>query len=86
MMLEQYKNKFPLSNDKLTQKGAIPLKKSQGGGSTPRFAGISLQTQDWTDAVNHPEWQRDDRIIWGPDRCFIAYSTFRFSVKKNGAS
>ncbi|KAH7409667.1 galactose mutarotase-like domain-containing protein [Cadophora sp. MPI-SDFR-AT-0126] len=62
--------------------GSIPLKKKQGNGTYPMFAGISLQAQDWTDAINHPEWQRDDKIIWGPDRCFIAYSTFKFSVQK----
>ncbi|KAL2071879.1 hypothetical protein VTL71DRAFT_13114 [Oculimacula yallundae] len=66
--------------------GSVPMKKKQGLGSYSKFAGISLQTQDWTDAINHPEWQRDEKIIWGPDRCFIAYSTFRFSVKNKGVA
>jgi len=39
--------------------------------------------QDWTDAVNHPEWQRNEKVIWGTDRLYVTYSTYRFSVKKS---
>jgi hypothetical protein len=59
----------------------IPLKKKQGNGTYSNLAGISLQCQDWTDAINHPEWQRGHKIIWGPDRILFTYSSFRFTVK-----
>lgn len=70
--------------------GEIPLKKSQveegsqgGRVPVPRHAAVSLQMQDWTDAINHPEWQREDRVIWGTDRLYTMYSTYKFSVKRD---
>jgi aldose 1-epimerase len=50
-------------------------------GPVPQFAGISLQMQDWQDAINHPEWQRESKIIWGTNRIYTTYSTYKFSVK-----
>lgn len=46
----------------------------------PHHAAISLQMQDWTDAVNHPEWQRDSKIFWGTHQLYTTYSTYAFSV------
>jgi aldose 1-epimerase len=68
--------------------GEIPLKNSHVGSSgehvpVPRHAAVSLQMQDWTDAINHPEWQREDRVIWGTDRLYTMYSTYKFSVRKD---
>ena len=65
--------------------GAVGLKKTQGEGVVPPQGAISLQMQDWTDAINHPEWQRDDRVFWNPDRLYTMYSTYKFSVNREGA-
>ncbi|KAH7310215.1 putative aldose 1-epimerase family protein [Rhexocercosporidium sp. MPI-PUGE-AT-0058] len=62
--------------------GTMQLKKGQGGTDVPQYAAVSLQMQDWTDAVNHPEWQRDDKIFWGTDRLYVTYSTYKFSVNQ----
>lgn len=64
--------------------GAAPnytLKESQGGGKAKRNAAVSLQMQDWPDALNHPEWQRDDHILFGPDGLMTSFSSFKFSVR-----
>ncbi|KAM3426612.1 hypothetical protein NHJ13734_009359 [Beauveria thailandica] len=63
--------------------GQVQRKKSQGEGSVPPQAAISIQMQDWTDAINHPEWQREDKVIWGPDRLYTMYSTYKFSVTRD---
>jgi aldose 1-epimerase len=26
-----------------------------------------MEVQDWIDAINHPEWQRESRTIFGPN-------------------
>ncbi|KAI9783830.1 MAG: hypothetical protein M1839_003166 [Geoglossum umbratile] len=61
--------------------GAITLKQGQGETEAPQYAGVSLQMQDWTDAINRPEWQRGRKIFWAPDRIYTSYSKFKFSVK-----
>lgn len=68
--------------------GETSLKKSQMDSDSqervpvPRHAAVSLQMQDWTDAINHPEWQREDRVIWGTDRLYTMYATYKFSVDR----
>lgn len=63
----------------------LMLKPSQGGRRVRKNAAISMQMQDWPDALNHPEWQRDDHILWGPDRLMTTFSKFRFSVQRNSS-
>jgi aldose 1-epimerase len=50
--------------------GTIPIKSTQGaeGGSglVPKYGCIVMEVQDWIDAINHPEWMREDRQIFGP--------------------
>ncbi|KAK5132878.1 hypothetical protein LTR08_008398 [Meristemomyces frigidus] len=58
----------------------LTLKGRQGGGAVMKNAAISMQMQDWPNALNHPEWQRDDHILWGPDRLMTTFSKFKFSV------
>ena len=60
--------------------GRIPLKETQGDIDAPQYAAISLGMRDWTDAVNHPEWQRGHKILWGPDRLYTTFSRYKFSV------
>lgn len=66
--------------------GAVPFKETQGGGEVPRHAAVSLQMQDWEDAVNHPEWQRDERIHWDTDELYVTYSRYRFHVDRDSSS
>jgi len=62
--------------------GSIKLKKGQGKTDVPQYAAVSLQMQDWTDAINHPEWQRDSKIFWGTDQLYVTNSKFKFSVEQ----
>lgn len=64
--------------------GIVSLKKTQQAGkpAVGKHAAISLQMQEWTDAVNHPEWQREDRVFWGSDRLYTMSASYKFSVKR----
>jgi aldose 1-epimerase len=59
----------------------LTLKCKQGGGKVQKNAAISMQMMDWPDALNHPEWQRDNHVLWGPDRLMTTFSKFKFSVE-----
>jgi aldose 1-epimerase len=63
--------------------GSIKLKQGQGKGNVPQYAAVSLQMQDWMDAVNHPEWQRDSKIFWDTDQLYVTHSKYKFSVEQN---
>lgn len=32
----------------------------------PKYGCIVMEVQDWIDAINHPEWMREDKQIFGP--------------------
>jgi aldose 1-epimerase len=53
------------------QDGTLPIKSTQGaeGGSrfVPKYGCVVMEVQDWIDAINQPEWQREKRQIFGPD-------------------
>ncbi|KAJ5087473.1 aldose 1-epimerase family protein [Penicillium angulare] len=57
----------------------LGLKKGQGSGRVSQHAAISLQMQDWPDAVHHPEW-RHRKTIWGMDGLYTRFATYKFSV------
>ncbi|KAK9439894.1 Glycoside hydrolase-type carbohydrate-binding, subgroup [Metarhizium brunneum] len=59
----------------------LALKAAQGGAKVGKNAAISMQMMDWPDALHHPEWQRESRILYGPDRMMTSVSKFKFSVK-----
>ncbi|KAI1085700.1 putative aldose 1-epimerase family protein [Whalleya microplaca] len=59
--------------------GNLSLKKDQGGGEVRPHSAISLEMQDWPDAVNHPEW-RDRKTMWGMDGLYTSFATYKFSV------
>ncbi|CZT43741.1 related to aldose 1-epimerase [Rhynchosporium secalis] len=48
-----------------------PLKKSQGGpasnGFVQRNGCVAVEPHDWIDGINHPEWNRMDKQIFGPN-------------------
>ncbi|KAL4934728.1 putative aldose 1-epimerase family protein [Aspergillus undulatus] len=58
----------------------VTVKQAQGTGTVPRFGAISMEMQDLADAINNPEWQRAGRTVWGMDRLYTAFSSFKFTV------
>ncbi|KAF2757702.1 galactose mutarotase-like protein [Pseudovirgaria hyperparasitica] len=65
----------------------IPLKKTQGftDGSQPRwvqdYACVVMEVEDWIDAINQPEWQRDAKNIFGPgDPAYTLEAVYKFTV------
>ncbi|KAM0321215.1 hypothetical protein ACHAPQ_009579 [Fusarium lateritium] len=60
----------------------LMLKKTQGEGIVPQHGAISFEMQDWPDGLNHPEWRREGKTIWGMDGLYTAFSSYRFAVDK----
>ncbi|KAH9862625.1 hypothetical protein IAQ61_010043 [Plenodomus lingam] len=52
------------------QDGTIPLKSTQGlegrSAVVPKNGCVVMEVQDWIDAINQPEWQREKKQIFGP--------------------
>ncbi|KAI7278200.1 hypothetical protein KC367_g9268, partial [Hortaea werneckii] len=56
----------------------LPLKSTQGFFSspddsgprrprtTPKYGCVVIEVEDWIDGINHPEWGRQGRQIFGP--------------------
>lgn len=61
---------------------SVRLKKDHGGQLAPELAAVSMEMQNWPDAMNHPEWQREESTIWGTERLYTTYSRFKFSVSQ----
>ncbi|QDS67760.1 hypothetical protein FKW77_006309 [Venturia effusa] len=72
------------------QNGSLALKQTQGffnDASRPRvvekYGCVVMEVEDWIDAINQPEWQRDSEQIFGPDDDpYSLEATYQFSVKK----
>jgi aldose 1-epimerase len=58
----------------------VRLKKQQGQGQVPNLGALSMEMLNWPDAINHPEWQRKESTIWGPEALYTTFSSFKFSV------
>ena len=76
------------------QNGTLTLKETQGlfnETDRPRVVEkngcIVMEVEDWIDAINQPEWQREKRNIFGPgDAPYVLEATYSFSLnqpKKN---
>jgi aldose 1-epimerase len=73
------------------QNGTLTLKETQGLFNVtdrPRTVQqngcIVMEVEDWVDAINQPEWQREKRNIFGPgDGPYVLEATYSFSL--NGA-
>ncbi|MDI1487465.1 MAG: hypothetical protein OHK93_006735 [Ramalina farinacea] len=70
-----------------TLKGTIPVKQSQqhsSNGSTvyvPQFGCIVIETQQWIDGINHPEWGQDQYQIYTVDsEPAVVFAQFDFSI------
>jgi aldose 1-epimerase len=47
----------------------------------PQYGCIVMEVEDWIDAINQPEWQRDSRQIFGPgDGPYVLEATYNFSL------
>lgn len=69
------------------QAGTLPLKKTQGVAGrknvVEKYGCVVFEVQDWIDGINHPEWGRLDRQIYGPDTgAYELGAKYVFSVDK----
>ncbi|EUC35197.1 hypothetical protein COCCADRAFT_91505 [Bipolaris zeicola 26-R-13] len=69
------------------QDGTLPIKSTQGaeGGSrfVPKYGCVVMEVQDWIDAINQPEWQREKYQIFGPDSApYTLEAAYVFSTTK----
>ena len=70
------------------QNGTIPVKPSQvqrnngtGAKFVNKFGCIVIETQDWIDGINQPEWGRNDWQIFSSDTGpAVNYATYDFSI------
>jgi len=70
------------------QNGSVALKSTQGlfdvpdrPRTIPQYGCMVLEVQDWIDAINHPEWGREKKQIFGPgDDPYVLQASYRFSV------
>lgn len=72
------------------QNGTLTLKETQGlfnETDRPRTVQqngcIVMEVEDWIDAINQPEWQREKRNIFGPgDAPYVLEATYSFSLNR----
>ncbi|KAG6359812.1 hypothetical protein INS49_010865 [Diaporthe citri] len=70
------------------QNGSMALKSTQGilddpdfPRTIPKYGCVVMEVEDWIDAINQPEWQRDKKNIFGPgDDPYVLQASYRFSV------
>ncbi len=70
------------------QNGTVTLKETQGLFNVtdrPRvieqYGCLVLEVQDWIDAINHPEWGRDSKQIFGPeDGPYVLRAKYEFGL------
>lgn len=74
--------------------GSFALKETQGlrdnpdfPRTIPQYGCIVLEPQDWIDAINHPEWMREKKQIYGPgDEPYLWQASFTFSINSTKTS
>lgn len=70
------------------ENGTIAAKESQQHNGTygtfyGKYGCLVIETQDWIDAINYPQWGRDMWQIFSPtSEPYVSYSKFQFSIKK----
>ncbi|KAJ5735318.1 uncharacterized protein N7483_000443 [Penicillium malachiteum] len=74
------------------QNGTIPTKASQakrnleqdgsaGAGYVNKYGCIVIETEDWIDGINQPQWGRDEYQIFGPDDApAVNWATYQFGT------
>lgn len=80
------------------QDGSFPLKSTQGvhgnaaatprgedkksPGTVPKYGCVVLEVQDWIDGINHPEWGRLGKQVFGPGGDpYVLQVSHRFTVE-----
>ncbi len=72
--------------DNIAQKYQIPVKKSQqhstkGNVTVPQYGCVVIETQQWIDGINHPEWGQDQYQIYTVDsEPAIVFAQYDFSI------
>ncbi|KAK1761409.1 galactose mutarotase-like domain-containing protein [Echria macrotheca] len=70
------------------QDGTMALKKSQGLFDNPKFPRtipkygcFVMEVEDWIDAINQPQWQREKKHIFSPGGDpYVLQASYRFSI------
>lgn len=70
------------------QNGSMALKSTQGilddpdfPRTIPKYGCVVMEVEDYIDAINQPEWQREKKQIFGPgDDPYVLQASYRFSV------
>lgn len=70
------------------QNGTVTLKETQGLFNVtdrpriiPQYGCIVMEVEDWIDAINHPEWNRGSKQIFGPDDGpYVLRASYRFGL------
>ncbi|KAK3209977.1 hypothetical protein GRF29_44g1287239 [Pseudopithomyces chartarum] len=65
--------------------GLLALKSTQGLEGRPSvvedYGCVVMEVEDWIDGINHPEWQREKKQIFGPgDEPYVLEAKYVFSV------
>ncbi|KAF2651021.1 galactose mutarotase-like protein [Lophiostoma macrostomum CBS 122681] len=65
--------------------GVTPIKSTQGlegrENVVQQYGCIVMEVEDWIDAINQPEWQRNNKQIYGPeDPPYVLEAAYVFSV------
>ncbi|KAI5797800.1 galactose mutarotase-like domain-containing protein [Geopyxis carbonaria] len=68
------------------QSGTAPIKKTQGRKGGPRTVVnggcVVLEVEDWIDAINHPEWMREKKQVFGPGETYKLTARYEFDTVK----
>jgi len=70
------------------QNGTVTLKETQGLFNVtdrprviPQYGCIVMEVEDWIDAINHPEWGRQSKQIFGPDDGpYVLRASYQFGL------
>lgn len=65
------------------QNGTVPLKAAHSAvvDKVPKYGCIVIETQQWIDGINHPEWGQDQYQIYSPEtEPAVVFATYDFSV------
>ena len=65
--------------------GTVPVKESQrhggGGGFVEKYGCVVIETQQWIDGVNHPEWGQLGRQVFSPETGpVVVWAEYAFST------
>ncbi|KAI0006997.1 galactose mutarotase-like protein [Xylariaceae sp. FL0662B] len=77
-----------------SQNATMPLKTTQGLADNPKFPRtipqygcLVMEVEDWIDAINHPEWQRESKQIFSPGGDpYVLQASYVFSINTTATS